>query len=394
VRAIGAALGFGIGMLTTGRVALAKELATRCWSHHDYKLAARRSIWFLKMSWLRLELVDDHYFDATEGMDDEQLATLEAFVVSRTTKLDQVVYAGSIAAIAARRLNNNADPSNRLENVGAFEAACNNLLLHNATTAKVEKAAPVTPRVGDFPIENAKVTLTDFQELFPIDQLNWFVISGTFLGLIREKGFLPHDYDIDLGVFENDIDVHATIEKISNSLNFILKKYDHHQSNLFQPQTPANNPDIPYILKIVHVTGIHIDLFIHYRDTLCSPVIDWHGSSLHRWENSQFELTEYQFYDQRVQGPADADRYLSENYGDWGTPVTNFNCSTDTPNLVLVPHPIAITNFLRRYVLSRKKDPKQAAKLENELLNNGFLKRGTDDTVTFSGQLFEIQGID
>jgi len=42
---------------------------------------------------------------------------------------------------------------------------------------------------------------------------------------------------------------------------------------------------------------IHIDLFIHYHDTSTTPAMDWHGSSLHRWENTAFDLVTYPFYE-------------------------------------------------------------------------------------------------
>jgi len=53
-----------------------------------------------------------------------------------------------------------------------------------------------------------------------------------------------------------------------------------------------------------------------------------------------------------------------------------------------VPHPIAIVIFVKRYVLARGPDPAQAAKLEAELLHNGFLQRSPDGTLRFSGDLF------
>ena len=387
IRAPATCLAFCLVAVITGRIVLARELARRCWTHNDFKLAARRGAWYCRRGWPNLDVSQDEFFDPTEGMTDTQLVVLEAFVQTRKPKLDDTTYTSDLAIIAARKLNNNSDTTQRHTNIGAFKAACDRLLAQ-PTCLRSNDARPTTARVGDFPIKKAKTTLVDFQNLFPVDQLRWFVISGTFLGLIRENGFLAHDYDIDLGVFEDEIDISDTVAKIAASNTFVLKKYDHHTSTLFQPITPSTNPEVPYILKLVHVSGIHIDLFIHYHDTSTDPAIDWHGSSLHRWENSAFDLVPYPFYDMTVLGPEDSDRYLSENYGDWRTPVTEFNCTTDTPNLALVPHPIAIVIFLKRYVLARKTDPKQATKLEMELLHNGFLQRADDGSLTFSGDLF------
>lgn len=387
LRALSAFAAFGLTILATGRPGLARELAGRCWTHNDYKVAVRRGAWYMRRGWLNIDIVEDDFFDATEGMNDGQLLALEAFVHARKSKLAADVFAGDLATIAARRLNNNSDPEQKHKNICAFQTACNELLKQTPSEFQ-SSTMPDSTRVGDFPIENAKTTLRDFKALFPLDTLRWFFISGTFLGLIRENGFLAHDYDIDLGVFEDEINIPTVLSKIEASDHFVLKKYDHHQSTLFAPKTLAKNPEVPYILKLVHVTGIHIDLFIHYHDTTVDPKVDWHGSSLHRWENTAFDVIPYRFYDQTVLGPADADRYLTENYGDWRTPVTQFNCTTDTPNLVLVPHPIAIAIFLRRYVRARQVDPKHAQKLESELIQNGFLVQTQDDKLTFSGDLF------
>ena len=296
LRAPMASFAFCIVYLITGRGILAREIAARGWTHRDFKLMTRRGAWYSRRGWTNLDVSKDDFFDQTEGLSDHELMALTAFLQSRKAKLAPMTYAADMATIAARRLNNNAVPTDRERNVAAFKTACDDMLALPSHSGPVDKA-PAPSRAGDFPIEDAKTTLADFADLFPVAQLRWFVISGTFLGLIRENGFLSHDYDIDLGVFEDEIDIAATIATIKASKTFVLKKYDHHTSTLFHPKTPAINPDVPYILKLVHVTGIHIDLFIHYHDTSTDPACDWHGSSLHRWENSAFDLIPYPFYD-------------------------------------------------------------------------------------------------
>lgn len=387
VRGVAASLAYSAVLFATRRHILAAELARCFWTKNDFKLGARRGAWYMRRSWLKLDVSQDDFFDPTEGMKDTQLDGLERFIIARKRHLEPVNYAADRAFIAARRLDNDSDPSLRIPNMTAFKATCDALLVHRGKTLPAA-LKPHKPRQGDFPIGDAKQTIADFLDLFPLERMPWFLISGTFLGLIRENGFLAHDYDIDLGIFEDQIDIAKTRAAILASDRFVLKKYDYHQSSLFTTNTMATNPDVPYILKIIHTSGIHIDLFIHYRDTSTTPAIDWHGSSLHRWENTAFELVPYTFYDHDVLGPADADTYLTENYGDWRTPVTEFNCSTDTPNLALVPHPIAVVIFLKRYVFSKAFDPMGADQLEAELRANGFLIDGPDGALVFSGDLF------
>ena len=387
VRALAGIVAYLAIALATRRHVLARELAGRFWTQNDFKLGARRGAWYTRRSWLRLDVSQDDFFDFTEDMNDVQLDGLERFVIARKAHIDPINAAADRAFIAARRLDNNSDPKLLGANITAFKGACDILLAHE-TAAASSHLAPQKPRKGDFPIAGAKQALADFIALFPPTKLPWFVISGTFLGLVRESGFLAHDYDIDLGVFEDEIDINATRAAIYASDAFVLKKYDHHKSSLFTPGTAAINSDVPYILKIVHTSGIHIDLFIHYRDTQTDPAIYWHGSSLHRWENSAFTLKSYQFYDHDVLGPAEADTYLTENYGDWRTPVTEFNCTTDTPNLVLVPHPIAVVLFLKRFVFAKSNASTDADQLEAELRANGFLIEGPGGRLQFSGDLF------
>lgn len=384
-RMIGALGAYALTFIATGRGRLAQELAGRCWSHNDFKLAMRRGAWYFRRSWFALDVAQDDFFDPTEGMNDAELGALEGFVCARQHKLSAAMVATDKAFIAARRLDNNEALALRAAHIDAFTQACN-VLLAQSIPPQTDKSTK--SRVGDFPVENAKQTLADFITLFPQDKLRWFLVSGTFLGLIRENGFLKHDYDIDLGVFEDEIDIASVKKTLGESDRFVLKKYDHHKSSLFEPEVACNNPDVPYILKIIHMSGIHIDLFIHYRDTQVSPPSYWHGSSLHRWNNSPFELKTYRFYDHDVLAPAQADLYLTENYGDWRTPVTDFDCTTGTPNLALVPHPIAVVIFLSRYMRARTSDPKAAYQLKQELLHNGFLDQPPDGPLCFSAALF------
>lgn len=387
MRGLTAILAYIAALFATRRHVLAADLAGCFWTQNDFKRGARRGAWYARRSWLRLDVSHDDFFDPTEGMTSTQLDGLERFIIARKSHLEPTNYAADRAFIAGRRLDNNAEPSQRVPNMTAFKATCDALLVHRGQKLPTALKPPKT-RKGDFPITGAKQALADFIDLFPLEQMPWFLVSGTFLGLIREKAFLAHDYDIDLGVFEDQIDIKAIRAAIFASDAFVLKKYDYHQSGLFTADVVSTNPDVPYILKIIHTSGIHIDLFIHYRDTSKTPTVYWHGSSLHRWENSAFELVPYTFYDHTVLGPHNPDTYLTENYGDWRTPVTDFNCSTDTPNLALVPHPIAVVIFLKRYVFSKAFDSKGANLLEAELRDNGFLVDGPNGALEFSSDLF------
>ena len=62
-----------------------------------------------------------------------------------------------------------------------------------------------------------------------MEEWRWYVISGTFLGIVREGGFLAHDYDIDVGITvdpEHPEVLDAMIEQLGRSPRFVVKKVD------------------------------------------------------------------------------------------------------------------------------------------------------------------------
>ena len=176
----------------------------------------------------------------------------------------------------------------------------------------------------------------------------WFLVSGTFLGLIREKNFLAHDYDIDIGIFDDNFDLIMLQKKLNKNKDFFIKKIEHSLAGEFKKgyfKFSKNNK--PVLVKIVHRTGINLDFFVHYIDNDHPRKLIWHGSSYHRWGNLPFRLKEYKFIDLPVLGPSNYNKYLSENYGDWRTPVTDFHFTTGTPNLVIQNNPSSLALFLK-----------------------------------------------
>jgi phosphorylcholine metabolism protein LicD len=50
----------------------------------------------------------------------------------------------------------------------------------------------------------AKENLLLFRDIFYKNGINFFLLYGTVLGAIREKDFIEHDTDTDIGIFEKD----------------------------------------------------------------------------------------------------------------------------------------------------------------------------------------------
>ena len=96
--------------------------------------------------------------------------------------------------------------------------------------------------------KNAKTILFLVKEI--IEELNipYWIDYGTLLGAIRENGFIEHDYDIDIGLFESDLS--PLLEK-KLILNGFKKRYQYRleDTNILSEQTYSfNNINVDFFL--------------------------------------------------------------------------------------------------------------------------------------------------
>lgn len=151
-------------------------------------------------------------------------------------------------------------------------------------------------------------------------------MSGTLLGVIRDGDFMAHDYDIDLGLMPG-----TDLESIPGLVS--AAGYD----------TFVEGDRI----VAVHSSGARTDLFPHTeRDGKY-----WHGSLVHEWWNTPFELAPFEMHGRRLWTPDEPERYLDENYGDWSQPVAFYDISFDTPNRVYRQTPAALLHLHSRCVI-------------------------------------------
>ena len=157
-------------------------------------------------------------------------------------------------------------------------------------------------------IELLKETIA-FLDEFHID---YFLISGTLLGLIRHNDFIPWDDDIDL-IVDSSI-----VEK----LPLIMKKYDH-KINFIKKDTviktcfPDKEKKLDYKYWTNHLLKKNtfyfwpfIDLFIYKKDVYN---IDFFGK---KWDNKAFfPIQKVLFNNILVSIPNNPDIFLINNYG-------------------------------------------------------------------------------
>jgi hypothetical protein len=91
-----------------------------------------------------------------------------------------------------------------------------------------------------------------------------------------------------------------------------------------------------YQMPVVHLaTGFAIDIFIYHNDGdgLITGVQSNFGYT-QTFRFSKFDLQEIEFINTRFYAPADIDKNLTENFGDWRTPDANFISHLQCPTTV------------------------------------------------------------
>ncbi len=208
-----------------------------------------------------------------------------------------------------------------------FSMACRDLKLYDQAEMAIRQRYLTAARLVPFGhrppsaapkpawVADARRTLTDLKSVMDGQRVEFFLISGTLLGAVREGDILGHDKDIDVGVLETpDVDKGALEAAFSKSGRFSVKPYQ-----------------VPSLLRVQHASGVMVDVFWHREED--GLII--HEGMKSKWWNSAFDLIDIPFLGDTYRGPRNYARYLGENYGNWEKPDAEFETFVDTPNMVV-----------------------------------------------------------
>ena len=180
----------------------------------------------------------------------------------------------------------------------------------------------------EFNAADAAQALKDLQEVLAPGGIEPFLVSGTLLGFQRSGGFLPHDKDIDVGIFA-DQDIFSVVQLLAQSRSFRLSS-----GYLRLEKT--------YQLPVVHkLTGMCIDIFVYYPfgKKLVTGV---HGSFGYNqtFAFSRFGIRKVKFLDVSFAVPDKIARNLAENYGNWQVSDPYYVTHLESPSTVDVGGPV------------------------------------------------------
>tara|TARA_B100000575_G_C23142648_1_gene665510 strand:+ start:2074 stop:2832 length:759 start_codon:yes stop_codon:yes gene_type:complete len=173
----------------------------------------------------------------------------------------------------------------------------------------------------DFQItKKNRVYLLMLNSMYKISQIlniPFFLSSGTLLGYYREGTFISYDYDIDIGIYEEDYS--SDLIPVMQNNNFIHYRTFSHKGMITELSFYFKNNIIGRKAKI--------DIFIHYKNKDDPTKIYWMSENIHTrrpitYQISRFNIKPTIFLNQTVWVPVDTKKYLEEHYGPkWHIPI-------------------------------------------------------------------------
>jgi hypothetical protein len=143
----------------------------------------------------------------------------------------------------------------------------------------------------------------------------FFLCCGTLLGCVRDKTFIPHDDDIDIGVFARKFDPHCVHTILASGRFRLLRQLGRLEDSLE--------------LTFQHANGVHIDLFVFYplpeKGQYYLPsffgLCDDKPGGFCKWCRPIQGLVSMEFVGAEFLVPINATEHLEASYGpDWQVP--------------------------------------------------------------------------
>lgn len=161
-----------------------------------------------------------------------------------------------------------------------------------------------------------------FDNLCGKNKIKYWSQGGTTLGMVRNKGIIPHDDDIDVAMLQKDFD---KLMKLSDKL-----KQDGYQIFHYTEKNIKNNPLGLNLYKMgkINDESLWIDIFIYIKDK--DKYIFKDKISRSSWpaewyvEKELFPLKRYTFGKLKIYGPNKPKKYLDRAYPEWHKIVLDF----------------------------------------------------------------------
>jgi hypothetical protein len=341
------------------------------------KIAARRLAWYFKRSWIGWSPFPDPFFEAFDVETQPTVFKMQLQILEKAKKRkdDSGWLTWDIMHSEACKVNHmimNQELDEVQNSINIFSNAAVEILNYEKKDFKIQVMKTGASYVKNFQVK-ADDALQQFSNLMQKENICWFVIGGTFLGAAREQNFLEHDNDLDIGIYQDEVDPKKLYELLLNSADFISVKFVIRRE-LSNASGRLHFEVLPAKIIAIHGSGLNFDIFFHQN--IDGQIV--HGSSHTVWYNSIFKLNNYQLGTQKVLGPHNADKYLTEHYGTWKIEQKEYTCEVDTHNVRYANNFVSLAGHIIRTLKLQTQEISGSDSIKKKLVEQGFFSKSVD----------------
>jgi hypothetical protein len=157
---------------------------------------------------------------------------------------------------------------------------------------------------------HALANLVDARDVLRACGARGFLVDGTLLGAVRDRGFIAHDTDVDLGCFVDEFSRGITLRM--QAAGFSLHRQFGTLARGFQYSFKRHD--------------IKTDVFFYYRGRDEHYHAAWFRGQPIRYAYRPFDLAPLELLGETFLAPDDPERFLEAKYGlEWRTPVMDWD---------------------------------------------------------------------
>lgn len=178
-------------------------------------------------------------------------------------------------------------------------------------------------------LKNAEHMLSEISVIFNKHQINFWLEGGTLLGIRRENRLLPWDNDLDISLHASETPKLKELAKDLKNNGYRVRHRYFSETNEFFKKNELRMIKIRSRRFFGLLKGkVCLDVFVKY--TIENKTY-WEIDRKTKFVPTKFYKTfkEINFKNKNYPIPSNTDDYLTYRYGDWQTPVKEWNTSTD-----------------------------------------------------------------
>jgi len=156
--------------------------------------------------------------------------------------------------------------------------------------------------------------------------VQYFLMGGTLLGFMREKDFIPHDDDMDIGVFSQD---------------WTPKITEEFQAQGWQWASAMGKVEQGLEYRFIK-DGIQLDVFFWYKESDYYWYAAWWKSNapenIIKLRFDPFQINHFRINEEIFNIPSNPEHWLEQIYGqDWRTPNSDWHWCASVQNIIQAP---------------------------------------------------------